>query len=155
MTASDHLPVIADYQLPAVLEVLAGSVPPTLMLGESFSLEIMVRNAANVLAAIGADELDYLATTSGNLVGSFMGIDQALGGSNLHLLPLETSSVGFKSGSITIQSNSQAVANGFIQIPVSYTVVAVPEPTTLLLLVGSVMAIGMNSRRRRSTMGQF
>jgi endonuclease/exonuclease/phosphatase family metal-dependent hydrolase len=149
MTASDHLPVIADYQLPAVMEVLASSVPATLTLGESFDLEIMVRNAANVVAAIGADELDYTVASSGDLVGSFIGMDQPLGGGNMHLLSLDTSSVGFKTGTITVESSSQAVANGFVQIPVSYTVVAVPEPASGLLLFGSVIGFALNSRRRR------
>jgi hypothetical protein len=83
-----------------------------------------VNNSASVLAAIGADELDYSLITSGSLTGSFLNqIDPALGGSNNHLVGFNTSSLGSKTGTITITSSSQDVQNGTINIPVSFLVV--------------------------------
>jgi hypothetical protein len=123
--ATDHLPVVADYQLPAVLQAIAGAVPATLNLGQEFSLAITVSNAANVMAIIGADELDYSLTASGDVSGSFLDqMDLALGGGNMHLVALNTSTPGMKSGMITIASNSQAVQNGLVTIQVSYQVVS-------------------------------
>jgi hypothetical protein len=123
--ATDHLPVVADYQLPAVLQAALGTVPPMLMLGQEFNLAVTVSNAANVVAAIGADELDYSLTTSGDISGSFLDqMDPALGGGNMHLVALDTSTPGMKSGTITISSTSQAVQSGLVTIPVNYQVVS-------------------------------
>jgi hypothetical protein len=123
--ATDHLPVVADYQLPAVLQAVAGTVPLVLHLGQEFSLDVTVSNAANVMAANGADELEYSLTTSGDIAGSFVDqMDFALGGGNLHLITLDTSTAGLKSGTITISSTSQAVQNGLVTIPVNYQVVS-------------------------------
>jgi endonuclease/exonuclease/phosphatase family metal-dependent hydrolase len=150
-TASDHLPVIADYQLPAVMDVFAATLPATLSLGQSFDWEIAVENVADVLAEIGADELDYMATLSGDLTGSFVGIDEPLNGGNLHLLSLDTSSLGVRSGLLTIESSSQAVANGFIQLPFSYTVVSVPEPSLGVFSIG-IALIPIGTRKRRDNL---
>ena len=129
MTASDHLPVVADYQLPAIMQAVAGNVPASLELGQTFNLDVVVTNAANVVAAIGADLLRYSLTTSGDLSGSFLNrTDAALGDGNLHLVGFDTSTFGPKSGTIQIASTSQQVANGLINIPVNYTVIAAGIP---------------------------
>jgi endonuclease/exonuclease/phosphatase family metal-dependent hydrolase len=128
-TAADHLPVVADYQLPAVMQVVAGTVPPTLAVGQAFDLAVLVNNAANVVASNGADELDYSLTTSGALSGTYLDqMDLALGGGNTHLVALDTATPGMKSGMITISSMSQAVQNGLINIPVSFEVVPLTLP---------------------------
>lgn len=127
-TASDHLPVVADYQLPAVLSAVASAVPATLNVGEVFNLELTVGNAANVLQPIGADELDY-SITSTHLgatmdFSSFNQMDMALGGANSYQILLDTSSVGMKTDVLTIASGSQGVQNAIVEIPISYQVLA-------------------------------
>lgn len=120
--ASDHLPVVADYQLPAVLDAVAGTVPSMLDRGQAFSLDLLVRNAANVVAAFGADELDYTFTTTGDLIGSGSGIEQALAAGQTHFVSLDTTTPGAKSGSIIVSTSSQGAANSEIVIPVSFQV---------------------------------
>jgi endonuclease/exonuclease/phosphatase family metal-dependent hydrolase len=123
-TASDHLPVVADYQVPAVMQTLSLSVPPTLAVGQEFDLVVTVLNAANVLTPLGADELDYTLTASGDVSGTFLNqVDPALGEGNTHLVTLDTSTLGMKSGTITVSSESQAVQNAVINIPINYQVV--------------------------------
>ena len=123
---TDHLPVVVDYQLPAVMNVVTDTPPITLNQGDTFNLDVTVSNAANVLVALGADELDYSLTTAGDLFGSFLNqTDLALGGGNLHLVGLDTSTPGMKSGVITVMSTSQAVQNGLINIPISFEVLAI------------------------------
>jgi hypothetical protein len=123
---TDHLPVVVDYQLPAIMEAVAGTVPMTLIQGDTFNLDVTVSNIANVLAAIGADELDYDLTTSGDLSGEFLDqMDLALGGGNTHFVTLDTSTPGMRSGMITVSSTSQAVQFGLINIPISFQVLAV------------------------------
>ncbi|MEM1027479.1 MAG: PEP-CTERM sorting domain-containing protein [Planctomycetota bacterium] len=149
-SGSDHLPVVADFQLPAVLEaLLADAVPATVDRDEVVSLELSIRNAAEVAVAVGADELDYAFTTSGDLFGSGSGTDAALGGSISELVGLDTSTLGLRSGLITVTSDSFGVANGFVEIPVTFEVV--PEPTSLALLgLGGVMVF-RRSRASRAT----
>ena len=124
-TVTDHIPVVADYQLPAVLSAIAGMVPATLNVGQVFNLDLTVSNAASVLQPVGADELDYSVTTAGDLVGSFFNqIDAALGGVNVHQIGLSTATAGMKSGIITVASPSQAAQNALIEIPISFEVLA-------------------------------
>ncbi|MEM1304961.1 MAG: PEP-CTERM sorting domain-containing protein, partial [Planctomycetota bacterium] len=121
---SDHLPVVADYQLPAVLDVLTGSVPTTLQEGELFELEVMVSNAADVVAAVGADELDYTLSVNGDLAGSGGGTQAALASAATHFVTLDTSTPGLKSGVLTVSTTSQAAANSLVEIPISFEVLA-------------------------------
>jgi hypothetical protein len=122
---SDHIPVVADYQLPAVMDAVADTVPMTLDLGEVFNLDVTVSNAAPVDFENGVDELDYSLTTSGDLSGEFLNqMDMALGSGNTHSIALDTSTPGMKSGLITISSTSQQVQNGLIEIPISFEVLA-------------------------------
>jgi hypothetical protein len=121
--ATDHLPVVADYQLPAWMQAVAGSVPTFVDVGQSVNISVTVSNIAPAIAANGADELDYSLTTSGSLTGSYMNqIDAALGGVNSHNIALNTSTTGAKSGTITVTSTSQGVQNGLVNIPISFTV---------------------------------
>ena len=123
-TVTDHLPVVADYQLPAVMSAVADSIPSVMDFGQLFNLNVTVSNAANVVAAIGADELDYSLTTAGSVTGSYLNqIDIALGAGNVHSLALDTSTIGIKTGTITVMSTSQGVQNGTINIPVNFLVV--------------------------------
>ena len=146
--ASDHLPVVTDFQVPAVLSVsVVDFVPETVQLGEVVQLEVNIFNSADVLLSLGADELDFQLSTLGNLFGAAMGTDEALGGVFSTLVTLDTSELGMRGGVVAVTSNSPGVANGQVFLPVSFNVVAVPEPGTLALL--SVVGIGWFVRRRR------
>jgi len=121
-TASDHLPVVADYQLPAILDVQLAALPPTIPLGSSVHVDVFVENIANVISSLGADELDYTLSVSGDLFGSANGTDFALGGSNAHPITLDTSVAGLRSGTVTVSSSSQSAANALVNIPVNFIV---------------------------------
>lgn len=125
---SDHLPVVADYQLPAVLEVLASAIPETLEVGEAYDLDVSIRNAADVVAAIGADELDYMLTTSGDLSGAFSGSIQALDVASTYPVAFDTSTPGHKSGLLTVSTSSQGAANALFELPISFEVQAAALP---------------------------
>ena len=128
---SDHLPVVADYQLPAVMDAFfTSTIPASVDLGAGVPLAMMVENIADVLVAAGADELDYTLTSTGDgilaFIGDTFGTDIALGGGNSHTAVLDTTTVGIKSGSIIFESTSLAAENSFIEIPYSFEVV---DPT--------------------------
>ncbi|MEM9351769.1 MAG: hypothetical protein AAGA92_02035 [Planctomycetota bacterium] len=132
---SDHLPVVADYQLPAWMDVVVGAVPTEVDLGEAVSVDVMIENIANALNVNGADELDYSITVSGDLLiggdpmGEILGLDPATGGAQMEQIELDTSTLGAgKSGTITVTSSSQAVEAGSFSMPISFSVVE-PVPT--------------------------
>lgn len=71
--ASDHLPVVVDYQLPAVMEVsFTDNIPhPGIIVQNSnYTVPVSVENTANVPNAIQADELDYTIYTLGSSAGA-------------------------------------------------------------------------------------
>jgi hypothetical protein len=122
--ASDHLPVVADYQLPAAMGVDFAPVPSIVTLGASISFGVTISNIADVVAIHGADELDYTLSVSGDLFGGATGMDLPLGGGNTHQVALDTSTVGMKTGVITVSSSSQGAANALQTFPISFDVVA-------------------------------
>ncbi len=121
---SDHLPVVADYQLPASMSAtLASALPGTINLNDVVNLDVLVENVASVLVAAGADELDYTLNVSGDLIGGgITDLDLALGGGNTHQVTLDTTTLGMKSGTITVSSSSQSAANSLVNIPISFDV---------------------------------
>lgn len=121
-TASDHLPVVADYQLPAVLSAQMASIPPTVPMGSSFNVDLLVENIADVIVASGADELDYSYSVTGDLIGSGTGTDFALGGPSSHPIFLDASVAGLRSGMVTVTTSSQGAANPLVEIPVTFVV---------------------------------
>ena len=120
---SDHLPVVMDLQVPAVMQVQVTAVPDTVDVGSQVSFTVTVENVADVVSALGADELDYLLSTSGDLSGAAADFELALGGGNQHLVTLNTSTAGIKQGVLTVTGTSAAAANSHVTIPISYEVV--------------------------------
>lgn len=120
-STSDHLPVVADYQLPASMDVTIGSFPNRVLPSAILKAPVTVTNVANVVATNGADELDYSITSSA-LPGSITGVEPALGGGITHDIGLDTSSPGIKSSTINVNSSSQSVMNGSYAGNANYTV---------------------------------
>jgi len=121
--ASDHSPVVVDYQLPAKMDVTVGSTPAQVIVGASVQVDVTVSNDAPVTLAVGADELDYDVTSSGDLSGSATSqVDQATGGGNVHQLTLSTATAGAKSGDVMVDSLSQSVEDGDFDQSVVYHV---------------------------------
>lgn len=121
-STSDHLPIVADYQLPAKMGVTVDQTPGTVIVGATSQIKFSVANTANVVAVNGADELDYTYTSGSGLTGSGNGIDAALGGANQHSLAADTFTAGQHNHAFSVTSSSQSVANGNINQSVSYTV---------------------------------
>ncbi len=125
---SDHLPVVADYQVPAVMQaILPDPSPTTVPQNVVTPLDVLVENIANVVNANGADELDYTLSVSGDLFlsgGDINDMTLALSGGNTHQVMLDTSSLGSKSGTITVSSSSMAAENSLVEIFVNFEVVA-------------------------------
>ena len=119
---SDHLPVVADYQLPAKMLASLAAVPTQVTRGAIVGIDVLVENIADVLTPNGADELDYTIDVSGALLGSAGGISFPLAGANAHQIFLDTGTSGFRTGVVTVNATSQGAANRLYQFPVSFTV---------------------------------
>ncbi len=111
---TDHIPVVADYQLPAKMAASFAGLPAQVIRGASVTGTLSVSNAAPVSVAAGADRLDYSYTSSGLFTGSGTSSDLALGGANSHLLTASTATAGLRSGTVGVTASSpQAMSSTF------------------------------------------
>jgi len=109
---SDHLPVVADFQLPAIMQVTVDPIPARVIIGSSVSVNANISNAAPVAVAAGADELDYTISSIGLLSGGGSGSVDALDPGDDYSLVLNTSTTGPINGQINASSTSQDVQDG-------------------------------------------
>jgi hypothetical protein len=121
-SVTDHLPVIADYQIPAKMSVQVAAIPPTATLGASIPITVSIENVAPASVLDFGDELDYTLSVSGDLLGGITSIDPPGGGGHDHDIFLNTATPGFKSGVITVVSTSSQAASPLFTMPVSFTV---------------------------------
>lgn len=135
--ASDHLPVVEDFQLPAtlVVEIVGdaaiefGDPAPQFAQGEDVTLELLVSNGTNVQTPLGADVLEFTVSATGDVSGSFSSTDEALGDGVSVFLDLDTSQLGIQTGFVSVTSNGEgAVLDGSSQFAFSYIVASVALP---------------------------
>ncbi len=124
--ASDHLPVVADYQLPAIMQVELGEIPNRVILGTRLQLDVRVSNVAPVAQPIGADELDFdLRLDTIGLPANIQSGNVAAASTAESMqfeLPTNLATVfGFGIGAT---AQSQGAMNGDFFEPGSYTVVS-------------------------------
>ncbi len=131
--SSDHLPVVADYQLPAKLGVQVASVPSSVAAGAAVSVDVMIQNLASAITALGADELDYTLSVTGDLLGGTTGTIAALAASQTRQFSLNTATPGLKSGFVTVSTNSQGAANALFTLPVSFIVGGGGDPVRTVI----------------------
>lgn len=55
--ASDHIPVIVDYQVPAVMSATLLAIPPRVIQGSSVIAQVQVKNVAAVVTPLGSMNL--------------------------------------------------------------------------------------------------
>lgn len=103
---TDHLPVVADYQLPARLT--ATFVPPAarVIRGAVVSGTLAVSNSAPVAVAVGADVLSYgyAGTGAGAALGSGTGSAVALASATTHRMVVTATTAGLQTGTVTVTS---------------------------------------------------
>ena len=120
---SDHLPVVADFQLPAKMSVAIDNVPAKVIVDAVVDIDFTVENTAPVQNMIAADELDYEFVATGDLVGLGNGTDPATGGAIAESFSLDTSNIGeSRSGILMVTASSQQAANAFDDTVVQFDV---------------------------------
>ena len=111
ISLSDHLPVVADYQLPARLGVTTNSLASRVIVGAVLTNTFAVSNSAPVTVTNGADRLDYAFSGSGQLSASGTGTNWALTAANSHLLVFSATNAGTNTGSLVVSASSPQTAN--------------------------------------------
>jgi len=114
---SDHLPVVADYQLPAKAELLASIADTRVIAGEVTLVSATVENVAPVSVDNAADTLDYTISGSGSAflaagpqspTGSLTVSDAP----NPHFYLASATSAGSFTFDLNLESNDQGQTNG-------------------------------------------
>lgn len=123
--ASDHVPVVADYQIPPVLSATwsapRGDVPQRVIQGANVTPSVEVNNAA-LGQPIGVDALDFQVLGGGALSGAGSGAVAGGGPAAIVELSLDTAAVGPAVGTATATSDSQGVQGSPIVLERSYQV---------------------------------
>lgn len=127
--ASDHLPLIADWMLPARLDA---SLPPQVgpvIAGGPLLLEVFVANDAPAVVADGAQPLIFSASGSGSVVGTANGIRQPLAPAAPVFLAVDTTNAGPISGLVTVTAIGQGTGNRTELLPVVGDVLRSARPS--------------------------
>lgn len=125
---SDHLPLVADYQVPAVMQ-LQVSVAPRVIRDAAVDVPVQVWNAANVNVAQGADELDFSLAGVTGVTGSASGSDAALGAIPSYNFLLDTSTPGTNLATVTATTTSPQVPQPTISQTSAFQVLNTAQPS--------------------------
>lgn len=127
--ASDHIPVMVDYQVPAVMETALGAVAPRVIQGAQLPLQVFVSNGASVVTPTGADELDFVVTGASGAVGSASGVaplDPQFSTVNLNV---NTTTVGTINFEAQVTSSSDGAQGAAVVLPGATTVLSRSRPS--------------------------
>jgi len=122
--ASDHLPVVLDFRVPAIA---FASMPATIgpvIEGAVVSTAVNVINFADAEVAEGADPLNYILAGSGGLSGGTSGSVDPLPDVDVVNLPVDTSTPGVIACTATLFSSGQDVQNPTLVLNANATVYA-------------------------------
>jgi hypothetical protein len=108
---TDHLPVVADYRLPAKMSVAVGTVPARMIVGSTTNVGVTVTNSAPVSFSNGADTLAYSVQGTGIVTGTASGMATATLPGNLHNIAFSAgATAGHQTGSVGATTSSQQAA---------------------------------------------
>lgn len=114
ISLSDHLPVVADYRLPARLGVTTNALASRAIVGAVLTNSFAVSNSAPAVVTNGADFLDYAFTGSGNISAAGAGTSWALTAADTNSFTFSAATVGTNTGSLVVTAASPQTANANI-----------------------------------------
>ena len=131
---SDHLPVVVDYQLPAISEVQFAVPPTTVIQNASLTLDTLVANVAPVSTTNGADELDFALSLEVGVPGNPSVVEGSVLATESQLisLPLPTENLGSSIYRAGFTSDSRSVVGENEATSGFYTVMAPASPEILV-----------------------
>ena len=122
-SVTDHLPVVADFRLPAKMGVQFGAVPLFVTMGSTVPILVSVTNTAPVTFSGFADELDYSIVVAGSLTGGLIDINPAASGPRDTNVFLNTSTLGPQTGKITVTATSDQASSPQFISNINFTVI--------------------------------
>lgn len=128
--ASDHMPVVADYQVPPVMQATApASFGTVIRNAAGITVPVAVSNIASVVHPLGVDALTATVAGTGALSG-VQNITAALAPSSTTVsLPVTTSVAGALTGTATISTTVEGTQNALITRTVTGTVLLPSNPS--------------------------
>jgi autotransporter-associated beta strand protein len=114
ISLSDHLPVVADYQLPASMGVTVDSLATRAIVGAVLTNAFAVSNNAPVSVTNGADFLAYSFAGSGQVTASGGGTNWALTAADTRSFTFSAATVGTNTGALAVNAASPQAAHANI-----------------------------------------
>ena len=128
--ASDHIPQILEFTVPAKLSAAFVSTVPTRAIQNAVvSLPVRVQNAASYTNSAGVDDLAYALSCTGRVSGTGSGTAALQPSSTTVNVSLNTATVGAATGTVSVTSSTEAVEPAAVSLPVSVTVIRGSNPS--------------------------
>jgi endonuclease/exonuclease/phosphatase family metal-dependent hydrolase len=127
--ASDHLPVLVDFAVPAVLEATLPTDLGRVIRGASFLVPASFENATPVQIASATDQIFISWTTTGALVGGGVALANPLDGPQSLPAALVTPVAGVVTGTIELTTEAEGVLDPFRSLPTQATVLRPVDPS--------------------------
>ncbi len=128
--ATDHMPVVCDFKVPAVLSASAPASFGTVITGAAVPVTVSVSNVANVVHPLGAAAATVAVSGGGRLVGSGAGTAPLSPLPPLEIdLFVNTAAIGAASGTATVTTSAEGAQNATITRTVTGTVLAHAVPS--------------------------
>lgn len=129
--ASDHLPVVADFQVPARLSATLDPVPARVILAAPVSVSARVANTAQVVTPLGADGLAYAVSALQHCTASGSGIAPLAPSAATVQVTLATATAGLRVARVGVSSASEAVEPPSLELSAPFTVLGPSRPSLM------------------------
>jgi endonuclease/exonuclease/phosphatase family metal-dependent hydrolase len=129
-SASDHIPVVADYRVPPIMQASApASYGPVIRGASGAAVSVTVSNTAAVVAAAGTAPLVATVSGSGVLSGS-QAVTAALApNASTVAVPVNTATAGTFNGTVSVVMSVEGAQNPSYSRSVSVTVLLPSNPS--------------------------
>ena len=127
--ASDHLPVIADFQVPARLGASLDPVPPRVIAAAPVTVSARISNSVQVVTPLGADGLSYSVAALQHCTASASGTAPISPATAAAPVTLATATPGLRIARIGVSSASEAVEPSSLELSAPFTVLGPSRPS--------------------------
>ncbi|MBU3729448.1 MAG: hypothetical protein FGM37_09425 [Phycisphaerales bacterium] len=129
--ASDHLPVIADFQVPARLSASLDQVPPRVIAAAPVTVSARISNAAQVVTPLGADGLEFSLAALQHCTASGSGVAPLAPSASAVTVTLATTTAGQRIARIAVSSSSEAAEPASLELSAPFTVLGPSRPSLM------------------------